>query len=215
MTEKYGILLTSGILKDEKRNRWKPDLETHMRVLAMGTLYSQGEVQKIIVTGGYLMGNENPSLAEVASIELQRKYRVPSNDITLEEGAFDLMQNAKNTADLLEEIDKIPIVVTNEWQASRAKKSFEISGLEVEVYSAEEVLVRNTPGSYHTNRKYFHFVNKFRSSPRTRLKFAKSYVSTLVLEHPLIWQIVKVPWRGQKKLRRWVDARFGRHGQTS
>ena len=96
MTSNKAILLTCGMKESSEYGGWKPDLDGHMRANAAARLYERGHVDKIIVAGGKLDGENNPSLAEVMKNYLVKKYKVSPEHIETENDSIDTIENADN-----------------------------------------------------------------------------------------------------------------------
>ena len=107
-----------------------PTLER--RVRAAIALWTRGEVQHVVASGG--LGRYPPSEAEVMSGLLQ-EAGVPPAEITLEDRSTSTYTNALFTLGLVDPADDL-VVVTDSYHCLRARMTFRALGRQVRTVSA-------------------------------------------------------------------------------
>lgn len=125
------VVLGGGFKKNSKGNRL--GITTKMRVLAVGELFSQGLVDRIIFSGGRTAGEDNPSEAEAMKSFLLRKFpEIPQDSILLEDCSENTVENAQNTLKLMEEKGiKRAMLLTSATHLPRAMMLFRNFGVDV------------------------------------------------------------------------------------
>ena len=199
--EKQILIVTSLICPvPGKAGAWESNLSGMTRAAAAGELYHQfvhdGESAKVIISGGKINGEHNPSLSDVLASEMHGYYRVPNIDILAESKAVDTPDNAELTANFLRE-RQMPLegfLVTNKYHMRRTAFLFERYGVKVEKIIAEEYL--------RSIGKHIPLVEEFERSREARVY---PWVN-LALE-----AITHMPY-GEKVLRRYVHWDIKRHG---
>ncbi len=123
-----------------------PVLEARLDVAAK--LYSSGQVQKIVVTGGKQEGDIS-SEASAGSKYLRKQVSIDDDKLELEVGGSSTYESLAATANFLGEDDRKVILVTDPFHAKRAQLVAKEVGLDAEVattgapYSTKR-LVRET-----------------------------------------------------------------------
>lgn len=125
--------------------------EGRMNTYAAGSLYQEGKVRRIIVSGGKTGGEELQSEAERMAWILKERFHVPENDIILEPKAKNTIENTVFTANIL---DKEPakyqdlLALTVSHHLERTKEINDLMGVKTKYISSEEVLMAKDPEKY-------------------------------------------------------------------
>lgn len=125
--------------------------EGRMSIYAAGELYQQGKIEKVIVTGGRTGGKNLPSEAEKMKLVLTKRYNIPEENIILEDGASNTIENAAFTANILDQHPEYKnlLGITVSHHLERTKKINERMGINAEYISADDILKKENPKKYN------------------------------------------------------------------
>lgn len=140
MQETYEV----GIILSGTVNLYKaPKDRVHIykgsdRILHAATLYHQGIVKKLIITGGYPKGHLGDEATDMARV--LRMCQVPDSAIIIEPKAQNTRENATYTAALLAEYFpkvKQPLLITSAFHMRRSLACFKKAGIEAQPFSVD------------------------------------------------------------------------------
>jgi len=183
------VVLGGGLhrpLDVRKSHHARLTLESKMRALAAGEMFQSGLVKKIIFSGGATAGKEFGSEANLMRAYLKKKFpEVPEDAVLLEEESFDTPENAEKVKEMLQQhgIGSFALL-TNAFHLARAQKLFELQGLTVRGFPAEELLRSRGSRSHdasHISPHYQRFVDKYLGSKHQKLALVKEAILRTLL----------------------------------
>lgn len=169
----------------EKKGKLHLSLKSKMTTIAVGELYIQGKVKKIIFSTGKTAGKDSkgidfPSEAEEMKLFLRKHFsidEIPDEDIILETNSFDTAGNAAEVKKILEaEKMERSLLLTIETHLERSQELFENYGVSItNSLSSESVL---------QNRSRWHelLVEKYHSSKKHRQEKFKEKLGKLLVK---------------------------------
>jgi uncharacterized SAM-binding protein YcdF (DUF218 family) len=157
------VVLGSGFRGDKPGSL---NLESKIRALAAGELASEGDVKKLIFTGGVIQKG-SPTIASAMREYMLAKYPdLADFPIELEEQSIDTIEDAENVAAMLrEQGSESAVVLTSESHLPRSLEAFGRNGIAVDGLVAELLASERSP-------HHLELMDKYRKSLRSRKDIA-------------------------------------------
>jgi len=191
------IILGAGTRPDLEGNITHLSFDSKLRVLAGGTIASQGKAESIILTGGRTAGKDNPSEAEVMKVYLLKKFPELANfPITDLESSYDTRGNAKEVAEMLgDNIEGNILLITNGYHMLRAKRDFNKEGLKVSEISAESIVSQR---SEHHERLIEEYLQSYDVKKKEAIEIMLRGIDKIDSEGRLLTALAKMLRHGEE-----------------
>ena len=135
--------------------------DTRLRLLAGSAYYTEG-LTPVIVVGGARLGNMKDSFANLMERALIQKYKIPENDIIVEEDTFDTASQLKWITKERKKLGENVAIVADSQQKKHFLALLEGYDLkEIDILSSEDIVVELADKNDHIGR----FVDKLHKSP--------------------------------------------------
>ena len=163
---KYDVVIALG--KRKLPGDVHLSVESGLTALAAGELLANGTAKRVIFTGGHTDGKDNPSEARSMFYHMDRKYKGYADSATLEEGALDTSNNAKNTRGSIKPGEKVGLLSVD-YHLPRASRVFGSHGIYADAIGAEGVLRKKSDSMGRV-------LDKYHNSCRHRIELLKEMI---------------------------------------